>query len=179
MLKIFQQLLLNPPYHMVFVSLISLVLYLFIISFFRFVYPKKRIPYPLLLLGFSLLPIISIFREGTYESSDINIHITRTMSFYKALQDGIMIPRWAGELNATYGYALFEFIYPFPYYIASFYHLLGFNFLESVKLLLASTYMASGFSMYYWLKNHVSEKSAFLGSIFYLFAPYHLINMHF
>ena len=179
MLKIFQQLLLNPPYHMVFVSLISLVLYLFIISFFRFVYPKKRIPYPLLLLGFSLLPIISIFREGTYESSDINIHIVRTMAFYKSLAEGVLIPRWAGELNATYGYPLFNYYYPLPYYISSFYHYLGFNFLDSVKILLITTYLSSGLAMFYWLKNKVTEKYAFLGSVFYLFAPYHLVDMHF
>src|SRR3989344_6533128 len=106
MLKIFQQFLLHPPYHMVFISLISLVLYLSIISFLRFVYPKSKIPYPILLLRFSLLPIISIFREGSYESSDINIHIVRTMAFYKSLAEGVLIPRWAGELNATYGYPL-------------------------------------------------------------------------
>jgi len=33
--------------------------------------------------------------------------------------------------------------------------------------------------MFYWLRYHVDEEYAFLGAIFYLFAPYHLIDMHF
>jgi hypothetical protein len=150
-----------------------------LLSLIRVFRPQKKIPYLLLLLGFSLLPVISVFREGSYESGDMNIHIARTMSFYKALEEGIIIPRWAGELNATYGYALFNFFYPLPYYISSFYHLIGFSFLDSVKLLLITSYISSGLFMYLWLKNHVFEKSAFLGSIFYLFAPYHLVDMHF
>jgi hypothetical protein len=101
------------------------------------------------------------------------------MSFYKNLQEGIIIPRWAADLNATYGLGLFTVIYPLPYYISSLYHTLGFSFLSSVKLLLITTYIGSGFAMYAWLKNHLSEKSALTGSVFYLFAPYHLIDMHF
>jgi len=167
------------PYKMVFVGLISLFLYLTLLILIKILFPQKKLSYPLLLFGFSFLPIISVFREGVYESGDFTIHVTRTMSFYKNLAEGILIPRWAGELNATFGYALFEFVYPLPYYLASFYHFLGANFINSVKLLLISTYISSGLTMYFWLKNHVSSRNAFLGSIFYLFAPYHLVDMHF
>jgi len=169
----------HPPYKMVLVSLISLSFYLLLLLIIKFLFPKKKIPPYLILLGFSILPVISIFRQGSYESGDLNIHVTRTVVFYKALKEGVIIPRWAADLNATYGYPLFNFYYPLPYYISSFFHFLGFNFLNSVKLLLITTYISSGFFMYLWLKKHVAQKYALLGSIFYLYAPYHLVDMHF
>jgi len=33
--------------------------------------------------------------------------------------------------------------------------------------------------MYLWLKTEFNENSAFVGSLFYLFAPYHLEDLHF
>lgn len=172
-------LLAHPPYKMVVVSIISLVTYLAILFTVRFIYPRKKIPYVLILLGFSILPLISVLREGTYESGDINIHITNTMSFYRSLENGIYFPVWAEQLNANYGYPVFGFIYPLPYYIASLYRFIGFSFVDSVKLLLASTYAVSGTAMYFWLNKHVNNKSAFVGSMLYLFAPYHLLDLHF
>jgi hypothetical protein len=169
----------HPPYRMAFMSLISLGIWLSFIFFYRFIYPKKKIPYLFLLLGFSLLPLVSVLREGSYESGDFNIHVINMMSFYKSLQQGILIPRWAGDLNASYGYPAFSFIYPLPYYISSFFHFLGFSFVNSVKALIITTYIASGLGVFLWLKNHVEEKYAFLGAIAYLFAPYHLLDMHF
>lgn len=169
----------HSPYKMVLVSIISLFTYLAFLILFKLFFPKKKLPYLLLLLGFSFLPLISIFREGTYESGDLTINIAKTMSFYKELNAGHLIPRWSADLNATYGYPNFIFAYPLPYYLASIYHFLGFSFLNSVKLVLITSHTASGLAMYLWLKKHVSKSSAFLGSIFYLFAPYHLVNLHF
>src|SRR5438067_733186 len=93
-----------PPYHMVFVSVIALCVYLLFIIVYHFIFPQKKISYLFLLLGFSILPIISVFREGTYESGDLTLHVSRLMDFYKSLSEGVLIPRWASELNATFGY---------------------------------------------------------------------------
>src|SRR4030042_2308116 len=179
MFQTISQFLLHPPFRMVFMSILFLSFYLLLLYLYKMFFPQKKIPYWVILLGFSVLPTLSILREGSYESGDINIHVVRTIDFYKSLSEGIIIPRWAGNLNSTYGYALFSYFYNFPYYISSFYHFLGLNFLDSVKFFLISTYLSSGWVMYLWLRGHFSEKSSFLGSIFYLFAPYHLVDMHF
>lgn len=174
-----QEFLQHPPFRMVFMSLIALFIYLAFILVYQYIYPKGKIPYVLLLLGFSTLPVVSVFREGIYESGDLTLHVARFMDFYKSLSEGVFIPRWASELNATYGYPLFEFIYPFPYYLASIFRVVGLTFLDSIKVVLITTYILSGVAMFYWLKTHMEEKHAFLGGIFYLFAPFHLIDLHF
>lgn len=165
---------------MVFVNIITSLLVLTGVIIYRYVYPKKKINLFILLLIISILPIVSIFRTGTYESGDFNIHVYRAMAFYDSLKDGQFMPSWAGELNATYGYQLFIFNYSLPYYIISFFHFLGFSFISSMKLFLASFYIFSGITLYYFAKLITKNTfAAFTASILYLFAPYHLVDLHF
>lgn len=90
------------------------------------------------------------------------------------------MPSWAGDLNATYGYPLFIFNYPLPYYLISFFHFLGFTFITSMKIFLSSTLIVSGIFMYLFSKDLFKNKlAAFTASIFYIFTPYHIIDLHF
>ncbi len=170
----------NPTYSMVFINLICSALVFFGAIFYKFIYPKKNINLFVLLLIISFLPIISVFRAGDYESGDFNIHIYRMMSFYNSLKEGILMPSWAGNLNATYGDPLFLFNYSLPYYIISFLHFLGISFITATKLYLGLSLYLSAICMYFFAKEILKSKlAAFSSAIFYLFAPYHLIDVHF
>lgn len=149
------------------------------ILFYRFVYPKKKIPLLMLLLVISFLPIVSMIRPGSYESGDLSTHVRNAIAFYNVLRQGEVFPIWAGDMNGTYGYPAFLFMYIVPYYAVSLIHSLGLSFLISTKLFLGLAYILSGIFMYLFLKEEVSEKSAFIGALFYLFAPYHLVDLHF
>ncbi|MDP2684590.1 MAG: 6-pyruvoyl-tetrahydropterin synthase-related protein [bacterium] len=90
------------------------------------------------------------------------------------------MPSWAAELNATYGNPLFIFNYSLPYYIVSFFHFLGISFISSMKIYLGLTLYLSGIFMYLWIKELLGNKlAAFTSAIFYIFNPYHLIDVHF
>ena len=170
----------QEPYKMVFVNIISSLLLIIGIFTYKHFNPKKHINLFLILILVSILPVISIFRPGTYESGDFNIHIYRSIEFYRSLSEGIIKPSWAGEVNATYGLPLFIFNYSLPYYPISLFHFLGFSFIMSLKLFLAGTYMFSGAFMFIFTKKlFKNELAAFTSSVFYLFAPYHLIALHF
>ncbi len=168
------------PYRMVVVNIISSLLLFGGMLFYKFIYPKKKINLLFLLILISILPVISIFRTGTYESGDFNIHVRRAMEFYSLVSQGDLMPTWAADLNATYGYPLFAFNYTLPYYIISFFHFLGFSFITSLKLFLAFNFVLSGIFMYLFSKKILKNSlAAFCASIFYLFTPYHLISLHF
>jgi len=168
------------PYRMIIVNIAASILLLMGILIYKYIFPKKKINYFYLLLLISIIPIISIFRTGAYQSGDFSIHVRRSMEFYKVLTEGNLIPSWAGDLNATYGYPLFAFNYILPYYITAFFHLFGFSFINSFKLLLSSSFIFSGIFMYLFSKNlFKKDLPAFGASIFYLFVPYHLIALHF
>ena len=170
--------MLSNPYHLVYVNIFILIATLISLVYYKLVLKKKINLFVLLILA-SLLPVWSIFRPGSYESGDFSIHVTQAISFYKSLTEGILIPRWAGDLNASYGFPAFMFIYPLPYYIISFFHFLGFSFILSTKLLLATSFIASGIGAYLWIKEELNERAGLIAGIFYLFAPYHLVDTHF
>lgn len=168
------------PYKMVFVNITTSLLVLAGTIIYRYVYPKKKINLFILLLIISILPIISIFRPGTYESGDFNIHIHRIMSFYDSLREGLLMPSWAAELNATYGIPVFVFNYSLSYYFISFFHFLGISFISSTKIYLGLNLYFSGIFMYMWIKKLTNNQlAAFTSAIFYIFNPYHLIDIHF
>ena len=104
------------PYRMVIVNLVASAVLLIGLIAYRYVYPRKKINLFAVLLLISLLPIISLLRKGAYESGDFNFNIYKSMSLLTALKDGQLLPGWAGELNSVYGYPLFIFTYPLPYY---------------------------------------------------------------
>ena len=149
-----------------------------------YIFKKKNITNKyklfLLLVIIAVIPTWTIFRSGVYESGDFSLHIYRTMEFYHSLSEGNIIPSWAQNLNATYGYPLFMFNYTLPYYFLSFLKLLGFTYILSMKIFLALSFIFSGIFMYFFTKNVFKKDiAAFTSSVFYLFAPYHLISLNF
>lgn len=167
-----------PQYKMVLVnSILSTLLGLGLIIY-KYIF-KRKVSLLFLLILISILPIVSIFRTGTYESGDLSLHTERLMSFYNLLINYNLIPRWTPEFNAGYGDPHFLFAYFLPYFIGSIFHFIGFSFLNSIKLLLALSFMFSGITIYFWAKEELGKKSGFVSAIFYLFMPYHLLDMHF
>ena len=168
------------PYRMIVVNLIFSTLLLLGIIAYKYVYPKRNINLFFLLILVSFLPLISVLREGSYESGDLSLHAGFAMSFYESLKEGVFIPRWSSEMIYGYGYPLFLFAYPLPYYLTAFFHFLGFSFVNSLKIILAFSFITSGITMYFFIKEEIKNKfSAFIAALFYLFSPYHLVDLHF
>lgn len=168
------------PYKMVLISCVAFLILCIGVFVYRYIYPKKKINLLALIILVSILPIISVFRPGDYESGDFNIHVYRAIDFYNSLKEGILMPSWAGNLNATYGYPLFIFLNPLPYYLTALFHSLGISFINSMKLLFAVSFIFSGIFFYMWAKRITKYTfAAFAGAIVYLFTPYHLVDLHF
>jgi hypothetical protein len=164
---------------MVFVNIVLVTLLTIGVAGYKIRFPKKKVSYLLLLIAYALLPLVSILRKGTYESGALSEYVNLSYNFYQNLLSGVLIPQWAYLLCSHYGCPDFIYMYPLPYYIASAFHTLGFSLITSIKLLLVTTYLGSGVAMYYFAKQFMKEKYAFVSAILYLFAPYHLINLHF
>ncbi len=164
---------------MVFVNIIALFSLLLFLGFIKYILHKK-IKTIFLVFLFSLLPLISVLRRGVYESGDFNLHIYRSISFYESLRHFNFFPSWGDGLNAGFGYPIFLIINPIPYYAISLLHLTGFTFIASMKLYIIITFIFSGIFMYLFSKKlFKNELAAFTSSIFYLYSPYHLVDMHF
>lgn len=143
----------------------------------RFIKPKGI--YPIILLLFlSLLPLINLLTPGLPATHDGMDHVARIANFYKNLEEGVLIPKWAGNLNWGFGHPILMFLYPLPSYATSLFHFLGADLIDSFKLFFATSFILSGIFMYLWLKEFLDEKASFLGAVLYLFAPYRFIDLY-
>lgn len=170
----------HDPYRMVAINILLSALAGISLLFYRYIFPKKKVNLFLILIIISVIACISLFRNGALESGDLKIHLYRTIDFYNTLGEGHLVPSWSGGLNATYGYPLYIFNYPLPYYLISLLHFIGFSFIMSGKLFLFICFLLSGIFMYR-LGEHLfkNKLAAFCSAIFYQFAPYHLMDTHF
>lgn len=170
----------QDPYQTVLTSISAVMLLISAAGVYTCIYPRKKVSYFWMMIFLSLLPLISIFRLGAYESGDFNIHVYRTIAFYEAILDGQIMPSWPKDLNATYGYPLFIWMNALPYYLISIFHFFGFSFIMSTKIYLAFSFVLSGIGFWIFAKKQTSnELAVFTGTIFYLFAPYHLVDLSF
>src|SRR3989344_9391657 len=86
--------------------------------------------YILLVLLFSFLSVYSLSQPGLPPTHDGEYHVMRFQQFYKVLSTGTIYPRWAPDFNNGFGIPLFNYVYPLPNYVASFFHFLGFSFID-------------------------------------------------
>lgn len=132
----------------------------------------------LILLVLSLMPLLDLFTPGLPVTHDGQDHVARIANFYKNLEEGNIIPRWAGNLNWGYGHPILMFLYPLPSYFASLFHFLGFSFIDSLKVVFGLIYVLSGLAFYLWIKSFLSREAALIGASLYLIAPYRFVDLY-
>lgn len=169
----------RETYQSVYTSLFASALLCGGIIIYYFIYPRRKISPKTLLMLLAILPVISVFRPGTYESGSLSDYVKFSYSFYQSLLDGIRIPRWDPNQCGSYGCPLFLYMYILPYYVIALFHTLGLTLINSVKTLLVLSYLSSGITIYLLTKNQFGKKAALIAGIFYLFTPYHLSDFHF
>lgn len=140
-------------------------------------YIKKNSGY-LFILIISILPLTNLLNPGLPITHDGIDHVARIASFYTNLSEGNIVPRWAGNLNWGYGHPILMFLYPFPSYLASLFHFIDISYVNSLKLVFATSYIFSGIFMYAWLKKLANNLPAILGTVLYLFAPYRFVDLY-
>lgn len=126
----------------------------------------------------SLLPLVNLLTPGLLVTHDAWLHGGRLASFYQSLADGILIPRWAGNLNLGYGHPILMFVYPLPSYLGSIIHFVGFTYTDSIKILLSFSYILSAVFMYLWIKEFLGKNAATVSAILYIFAPYRFVDIY-
>src|SRR5258708_6749493 len=139
---------------------------------------SSRFFFPILVVILSIIPLIDLFHPGLPITHDGQDHVARIANFYANLQWGVIVPRWAENLNWGYGHPILMFLYPLPSYIASFFHFFTFSFVDSTKLVFGMSFILSGVTMYLWLNEFLRKDAAFVGAILYIFAPYRFIDLY-
>ena len=132
---------------------------------------------------FSLLisaPIIlPFFHTGYFPTHDGEWAVVRLADMFRMLRDFQIPARYSGELNFGYGYPLFNFAYPFPYYLGIAIHFLGFGFVNTIKIIFAGSVIFSAFFMFLASRNLWKNTWAgIISAIMYIYLPYRMVDLY-
>lgn len=127
---------------------------------------------------FAFIAGFPLLHKGLPPTHDGEYHIVRFYEFYKTLVDGNLYPRWAQDLNNGFGIPLFNFVYPLPNYIASFFHFFGISFIDSFKLEMFFAILIGAVFFYLWAKEFWGKLGGIVSSVFYTFSPYHFLDVY-
>lgn len=138
---------------------------------------KRFFPY-FALFCIGIVPLLVLFHSGLPVTHDGKDHVARIANFYLSLQEGVLIPRWASNLNWGYGHPILMFLYPFPSYASSLFHAVGFSLIDSVKVVFGLSFLLSASAMYLWVAKAYNRYAGFAAAILYMFAPYRFVDLY-
>lgn len=139
---------------------------------------KKNIFIIIFIILITIPALLPLLQRGFFVSDDGEWMIVRFSAFHQALRDGQIPVRFLGRLNYGHGYPVANFLYPGFMYIAEIPKLLGFGFVDSIKMILGASMISSMIFVYFWLSRFFDKTASFLGSLFYLYMPYHLFDLY-
>lgn len=133
----------------------------------------------ILILAVLILPLIlPLVQPGFPVTDDGGWMIIRFSSFYQELVNGQFPVRWLNRLNHGYGYPVATFLYPGFMYIATPFKLIGFGFINSIKIVIIGGIITSSIFSYLWLKNKFDKWPAIVGSLLYIYNPYFVYDIY-
>lgn len=123
------------------------------------------------LLLIILLPVIwPLLQPGFLVTDDGDWMIIRLSAFHETLKTGQFPVRFLYPLNHGYGYPVTDFLYPLPFYLGELIHLMGFGFIDSVKILFIASFILGAFFMYLY--------SGPVAAVIYTYFPYRLFDIY-
>lgn len=125
----------------------------------------------------SIPATLALFHKGFYGASD-DVHIAWLYEMFTTLKLGQFPPRFVPDLSFGYGYPLFNFVFPLPYYIGSLFHLIGLSLVNSTKFVFFLTIPLSFLFMYKLLRQYCDQLLSFVGSFIYVYTPYRATDIY-
>ncbi len=131
----------------------------------------------LIVLVSSVLMIRSLFIAGYFPMHD-DTQVARVVEMGRALRQGQFPVRWVSDLGYGYGYPIFNFYGPLPYYVGGALYALGLTGLTATKIMMGIGLVLSGVTMYVAIADISGISAGILAAVFYMFAPYHGVQAY-
>ncbi len=138
---------------------------------------ENKLLLPLLVVLVALPLVLGIIGPGFYSLHD-DMHVAWLYEMDRAVKGGQLPPRWVPDLSFGYGYPLFNFVYPLPFYLGELFYLGGISLVGSTKLVYALSLLLSGVTMYLFLRRNFGELFSFLGATLYVYTPYRAVDVY-
>ena len=124
----------------------------------------------------SIPTFFRMIRTGIYSMQDFPYF--RLVEYGKCLSDWQIPCRWSPDAGLGFGEPLFNFYGQASYFVGGLIHLLGFSYVNSLKILFAFTLLGSGITMFFLAKRIWKDNwAALVSSIVYIYAPYRAVDV--
>lgn len=131
----------------------------------------------LVLVALSLIISWRLFRPG-YLSMQDDIQVFRLQQFDQCLKDKQIPCRYISDGGFGYGYPLYNFYSPLPYMVGEFFHLIGFSFINSIKIAFIIPIFLRTFGMFLLCSAFFGSYGALLATTLYSLAPYQAVDSY-
>jgi hypothetical protein len=131
----------------------------------------------LIIFALGLIGSYRLFRPGYFSMQD-DMHIFRLEQFDQCAKDGQIPCRYIAEGGLGYGYPLFNFYSPLPYLLGETFHLVGFSFIDSIKLVFILTSLIRPIGIFLLSSIFFGTSGGLISAIIFSLAPYQAINSY-
>lgn len=138
---------------------------------------KKLFNFPIFVLLISLPTIWALLVPGFFGASD-ELHIAWLYQMHKTLMIGQIPPRFVPDLSYGFGYPLFNFVYPMPFYIGEIFYLVGLSLVDSIKAVFLISMPLSALAMYALVRQFASKIVSLTAATLYIYAPYRANDLY-
>lgn len=107
-----------------------------------------------------------------------DVQVIRLFEMDKCFKDGQIPCRWVPDLGGLYGYPMFNYYAPLPYYFGEIFYALSGSLLFSVKVMFGASFLGSFIFMFLLARKFFGKLGGSLSAIFYTLAPYHAVDFY-
>lgn len=127
--------------------------------------------YPLLVVLLTVFAVAPLEYPGAFQSH------TGLLAYYNLIDlDQNPALGWAPIIGQPFD--LFRTDGALPYLLAELFHLIGFSYLDSIKLVYALAWIASGLALYAFARRFFTDNGALLAAIVYIYFPFHIATIY-
>lgn len=138
---------------------------------------KRLLPF-IILVFVALIYTKPFFRPGFFPTHDGEWAIVRLAEMQREIKDLQIPPRWADYINHGFGYPLFNFTYPFPFYVGTVFRVFHIGLTDATKMIFVGSVLLSAIFMYLLGRELAGDYAGLLSSLFYTVAPFRLVDLY-
>lgn len=137
----------------------------------------KKVRYLLIIFLISVLSFLPLVRKGFYSMQD-DLQAFRLHQMNQCFSDFQIPCRWVPDMGYGYGYPQFNFYAPGVYYLGELIHLLGFQFIDTTKILFILGFILSSLAMFILVNEFFGAFPALVSSFLYTYAPFKAVQVY-
>ncbi|MBI4066659.1 hypothetical protein HY411_02995 [Candidatus Gottesmanbacteria bacterium] len=113
-----------------------------------------------------------------YFSMHDDTQVGRVIVMGRSLRNGQFPVRWVSDLGYGYGYPLYNFYGPLPYYVGGGFYAVGLSAVTATKIMIGVGMILAAIFMYALGQYLFGRSLGILSAILYAYAPYHAVQLY-